>query len=66
MEPPPFCEETQLVHFDDPERFAGVRRAHVMILPQGRRRFLVTNANQNLATVCGLDVDVGGLMFPWR
>jgi hypothetical protein len=66
MEPPPLCEETQLVRFDDPERFAGVRRAHVMILPQGRCRFLVANANQHLATVRGFNVNVSWLMFSRR
>jgi hypothetical protein len=34
MEPPPFFEEPQLMHFDDFERFAGIGHAHVVILPK--------------------------------
>jgi hypothetical protein len=66
MEPPPLCKETQLVRFDDPERFASVRRAHMMILPQGRRRFLVCDPNQHLATARGFNVNVRWLMFSRR
>jgi hypothetical protein len=45
MEPPPFFEEPQLMHFDHSERFAGIGRAHVVILPKGGGRALVTDPN---------------------
>jgi hypothetical protein len=66
MEPPPFFEEPQLVHFDDPERFAGIGRAHVVILPKGRPRLLVTDPNQNLSASRALDMNVRRLMFARR
>ena len=34
------------MRLDDPEHLASFSRAHVMILPQRRRRFLITDANQ--------------------
>jgi len=34
MEPAPFCEELLLMFFHDPERLSGVRRTHVVVLPQ--------------------------------
>jgi hypothetical protein len=66
MEPPPFFEEPQLVHFDNPERFAGIGRAHVVILPKGRHSLLVTAPNQDLAASRALHMNVWRLMFARR
>lgn len=54
------------MRLDDPERLASFSRAHVMILPQGRRRFLITNANQHLSAARGFHVNVRWLVFPRR
>jgi hypothetical protein len=66
MEPAPFCEEMLLMLVDDPESFSGVRRTHVVILPQGGRSLVVAEANQNLSSVRGLDVDMRRLVLPRR
>ena len=54
------------MRLDDPERLAGFSDAHVMILPQGRRRVLITDTNQHLASARGFYMDVGRLMFSRR
>lgn len=54
------------MHFDDLERFAGIGRAHVVILPKGGGRFLVTDPNQHLAASRALHMNVRRLMFARR
>jgi hypothetical protein len=66
MEPPPLCKEAQLVRFDNPERFTSIRCVHMMVLPKIRGGFVISEANQYLASTCTLHVNVGRLVFAGR
>jgi hypothetical protein len=66
MEPPPFREELLLILSYDSERLSSVGRAHVMVLPEGRRCLIVAQENENLSSVPGFNVDVRRLVFSGR
>jgi hypothetical protein len=67
MELSPFLEESRVVAFDDAERLAGIRRAHVMVPPERGRLPFVVESYEHFAAADALHVDVGWLMLTgWR
>jgi hypothetical protein len=66
MKPPPVTEELQLVILHDPKCLPRVGSAHVVVLPERRRRVFVAEADQDFTSSCALHVDMRGPVFSRR
>jgi hypothetical protein len=60
MELSPLFKESHLVPFDDPERIAGIRSTHVVVLPQGWELVRVAEPDEHFAAAQAFDMDMGG------